>query len=115
MRTPTEQLQPVSVQPLGHRLAPGPDCMPAPFPPVMRKRQLQAAADRHAELSAAAAALAYLYEHRSTGDPSEAAALAAAADLLAGYVRRALHQQPHRRQPPTRPGPNRQLPRGPGR
>lgn len=116
MRTAAEPLQPVSVQPIGHLLPPGPGCMPGPFPPVRRKRQLQAAMDRHAELSAAAAALACLHEHRCTGDPSDAAALAAAADLLAGYVRKALYgQQHHRQQPPTHPGPGRQPPRGPGR
>jgi hypothetical protein len=112
----TPALQPISVRPTGQPLPPGPGCMPGPFPPVMRKRQLQAAADRHAELSAAAAALAYLYEHRSTGDPSEAAALAAAADLLASCVRKALYrQQHHRQQPPTCPGPSKQPPRGPNR
>jgi hypothetical protein len=60
----------------------------------VRNRLLAGAADGHAELSEAAAALACLYEHGSgtAAAPADPRALAAAADTLASYVHKALHQ-----------------------
>jgi SARP family transcriptional regulator, regulator of embCAB operon len=72
-------------------------CLPGPGLRAMRNRLLSATQDGHAELSEAAAALAYLYEHRPDTDrtpaePADPRALSAAADALAGYVHKALHQ-----------------------
>lgn len=71
-------------------------CVPGPALRAARNRLLAGAADGHAELSEAAAALACLYEHRpgTAAEPADPRALSAAADTLAGYVHKALHQQP---------------------
>lgn len=77
------------------------DCAPGSGLRTVRNRLLTATVDGHAELSKAAAALAFLHENQPvTGncaavtEPASPAALAAAADTLRRFVYKAL-SQPH--------------------